>query len=32
MNLDKKTILAFLLIGLVFIFVQSPIYQKLFFP
>lgn len=32
MNLDKKTILAFLLIGLVFLFVQSPIYQKLFFP
>ncbi|HOT95907.1 MAG TPA: membrane protein insertase YidC [bacterium] len=31
MNLDKKTILAFLLIGLVFLFVQSPIYQKLFF-
>jgi len=32
MNLDKKTILAFLLIGLVFLFVQSPIYQKIFFP
>ncbi len=32
MNLDKKTILAFLLIGLVFLFVQSPVYQKLFFP
>ena len=32
MNLDKKTIIAFLLIGLVFLFVQSPVYQKLFFP
>jgi YidC/Oxa1 family membrane protein insertase len=32
MNIDKKTILAFLLIGLVFLFVQSPIYQKMFFP
>lgn len=32
MNLDKKTILAFLLIGVVFIFVQSSFYQKTFFP
>jgi YidC/Oxa1 family membrane protein insertase len=32
MKMDKKTILAFLLIGLVFLFVQSPIYQKYFFP
>ncbi len=32
MNLDKKTILAFLLIGGVFIFVQSSFYQKMFFP
>ncbi len=32
MNLDKKTIFAFLLIGVVFIFVQSSFYQKTFFP
>ncbi len=32
MNLDKNTIIAFLLIGLVFILVQTPLYQKLFFP
>lgn len=32
MNLDKRTILAFLLIGLVFLLVQSPVYKKLFFP
>lgn len=32
MNIDKKTIFAFLLIGLVFITVQTPIYQKIFFP
>ena len=32
MNLDKKTIFAFLLIGVVFLLVQSPFYQKLFFP
>ncbi len=32
MNMDKKTILAFLLIGVVFLFVQSPLYQKYFFP
>jgi len=32
MNFDRKTILAFLLIGLVFILVQSPLYQRMFFP
>lgn len=32
MNMDKKTILAFLMIGLVFLLVQSPLYQKIFFP
>ncbi len=32
MNFDKRTILAFLLIGAVLILVQTPTYQKLFFP
>lgn len=32
MNFDKKAILAFLLIGLVFLLVQTPIYKKTFFP
>ncbi len=32
MDFDKKTIFAFLLIGLVFLFVNTPLYQKLFFP
>ena len=32
MNFDKKSILAFLLIGLVFLLVQTPIYKKYFFP
>lgn len=32
MNFDKKSILAFLLIGLVFLLVQTPQYKKLFFP
>jgi YidC/Oxa1 family membrane protein insertase len=32
MDFDKKTILAFLLIGLILIFAQSPLYQKIFFP
>jgi len=32
MNFDKKTILAFLLIGLVFLLVQTPFYKKAFFP
>jgi len=32
MNFDKKSILAFLLIGLVFLLVQTPVYKKYFFP
>jgi len=32
MNFDKKSLLAFLLIGLVFLLVQTPFYQKLFPP
>jgi hypothetical protein len=32
MDFDKKTIFAFLMIGLVFLFVNTPLYQKLFFP
>ena len=32
MNFDKKSILAFLLIGLVFLLVQTPLYKKYFFP
>jgi YidC/Oxa1 family membrane protein insertase len=32
MNFDKKAILAFLLIGLVFLLVQTPFYKKMFFP
>ncbi len=32
MDFDKKTIIAFLLIGLVFFLVQTPLYKKLFMP
>jgi YidC/Oxa1 family membrane protein insertase len=32
MDFDKRTILAFLLIGLILILAQTPLYQKLFFP
>jgi YidC/Oxa1 family membrane protein insertase len=32
MNFDKQAILAFLLIGLVFLLVQTPFYKKVFFP
>lgn len=32
MNFDKKAIFAFLLIGLVFLLVQTPLYKKTFFP
>jgi YidC/Oxa1 family membrane protein insertase len=32
MNFDKKTIIAFILIGLVFFLVQTPIYKKMFMP
>ncbi len=32
MDFDKKTIIAFLLIGLVFFLVQTPIYKKLLMP
>jgi YidC/Oxa1 family membrane protein insertase len=32
MNFDKKAVMAFLLIGLVFLLVQTPLYKKAFFP
>lgn len=32
MDFDKKTILAFLLIGLILVLAQTPIYQKIFMP
>ena len=32
MDFDRKTIFAFVLIGLVLIFVQTPFYKKAFFP
>ena len=32
MNVDRKTLLAFLLIGATMLFVWSPYYQKLFYP
>ncbi|MBD3385791.1 membrane protein insertase YidC [candidate division KSB1 bacterium] len=32
MDFDKRTIIAFLLIGLVLIFVQTPLYKKIFLP
>jgi len=32
MDFDKKTIIAFLLIGLVFFLVQTPLYKKVFMP
>jgi YidC/Oxa1 family membrane protein insertase len=32
MDFDKKTVMAFLLIGLVLLLVYTPIYQKVFFP
>ena len=32
MDFDKKTVLAFLLIGLVLILVYTPLYQQIFFP
>ena len=32
MDIDKKTILAFILIGLIIIITQSDIYRKTFFP
>src|SRR4030067_1997433 len=31
MNFDKKTIIAFILIGLVLLLVQSPLYKKAFY-
>jgi YidC/Oxa1 family membrane protein insertase len=32
MNFDKRAVMAFLLIGLTFLIVQSPLYKKTFFP
>ncbi len=32
MEFDKRTIVAFLLIGLVLIFVRTPLYKQIFFP
>ncbi|NOY60895.1 MAG: membrane protein insertase YidC, partial [Calditrichaeota bacterium] len=32
MDFDKKTIMAFLLIGLILVLAQTPIYQKIFMP
>ena len=32
MNFDSKTVFAFILIGLILILVQTPFYQKAFFP
>jgi YidC/Oxa1 family membrane protein insertase len=32
MNFDKKTLLAFILIGFVLLLINTPIYKRLFFP